>query len=190
MSLLVLAADVRHSSLLMKEAVDPYRFASTLGGFIKRSRGVVWESRGWFDKFTGDGLLAYWPYTEGTKNSMLLRVFGAVRRLLNDFDQTYVPQFAANSQNYPEQVRLAVGLDDGYASLVTIADEPTIVGPAVVGAVRMVEAVGPWDVLANVHLGYYVANEVGEGRLTGVEASLVSVVTKEYEQQAYFLSFH
>jgi hypothetical protein len=49
----VMAADIRSSTLLMKEAVRSERFASTMEKFVSAVRRGIGRSGGWFDKFTG-----------------------------------------------------------------------------------------------------------------------------------------
>jgi class 3 adenylate cyclase len=183
--LVVMAADIRRSSILMKEAADLHQFALTLGEFVEAARNRVWEQSGWFDKFTGDGFLAYWPYDNQTKAQVVRSVIETTVSLRADFRQLYIPQFAANSQNFPEDVGLAIGLDSGSAKVVGIVNEPTIVGPAVVGAVRMVAEAAAWTVLLNVHLGEYVRGE--PNRFPGVDISPISVPTKEYDAQLAYL---
>ena len=56
----VMAADIRESTTLMKEAVRFERFALVMDKFVTSVRRGIRGSGGWFDKFTGDGFLAYW----------------------------------------------------------------------------------------------------------------------------------
>ena len=56
----VMAADIRESTTLMKEAVRFERFALVMDKFVTSVRRGIRNSGGWFDKFTGDGFLAYW----------------------------------------------------------------------------------------------------------------------------------
>lgn len=57
----VLSADIRKSTFLMKEAEDLTQYARVMTSFIRSARQTVGEFGGWFDKFMGDGFLAYWP---------------------------------------------------------------------------------------------------------------------------------
>jgi hypothetical protein len=85
-----------------------------------------------------------------------------------------------------------MGLDAGPGYLVQIAGEPTVVGPPVVGAVRMVTtAIEPAKIVANVFLGDRLREQQ-----EGVYAELGTVTrerrpTKEYPngQEVYALSF-
>src|SRR5262245_4966869 len=56
----VMAADIRESTALMKEAIRFGEFASVMDRFVSSVRLGIRRSGGWFDKFTGDGFLAYW----------------------------------------------------------------------------------------------------------------------------------
>ena len=57
----ILSADIRKSTFLMKEASSASRYAQIMTDFINHSKGVIAAHGGWFDKFMGDGFLAYWP---------------------------------------------------------------------------------------------------------------------------------
>ena len=56
----VMAADMRESTLLMKEAVRFEQFAKIMDKFVSAVRSGIGTPGGWFDQFTGDGFLAYW----------------------------------------------------------------------------------------------------------------------------------
>jgi class 3 adenylate cyclase len=190
LDVLVLIADIRHSSVLMNEALDPYLFAATLEGFVADARVCVWENRGWFGNFTGDGFLAFWPVTNGTRNAAVKRAVVAVSQLFANFERVHIPRFAANSHNFREDVGLAVGLDLGHVALVQVGEQVTIVGKPVVGASRLVDAGREWEVLANNHLGVYISEQIDAGSLANVDVSQVVVSTKDHEaQRAYALSY-
>ena len=64
----VMAADIRESTTLMKEAIRFERFASVMDRFVSLVRLGIRKGR-WFDKFTGDGFLAYWIVQGGPSTS-------------------------------------------------------------------------------------------------------------------------
>jgi class 3 adenylate cyclase len=90
-------------------------------------------------------------------------------------------------------VGLSIGLDAGPGFLVQIAGELTVVGPPVVGAVRMVTAAaGPQEIVANVYLGEHLHDEQdGIYEALGMTATRESRPTKEYPrgQEVYALTF-
>jgi hypothetical protein len=114
--------------------------------------------------------------------------------LLTDlFHRRVLEDFRSNSRNLSGGVGLSMGLDGGPGYLVKIADELTVVGPPVVGAVRMVTAAAqPWEILANVYLGKRLSEEqAGVYEALGVTVAREFRPTKEYPrgQEVYALSF-
>jgi hypothetical protein len=76
--------------------------------------------------------------------------------------------------------------------LVKIADELTVVGSPVVGAVRMVTAAASHEIVANVFLGERLRHEQdGVYEALGVTADRAFRPTKEYPrgQEMYVLTF-
>jgi len=196
----VMAADIRSSTLLMKEAVRFERFASTMDKFVTAVRRGIGRSGGWFDKFTGDGFLAYWIVQSGSDDEyheQFVQAAGNIthtaRTLIDFFERRVLEDFRSNSRNLPETVGLSMGLDAGPGYLVQIAEELTVVGSPVVGAVRMVTAAdAPGEIIANVFLGERLrAEQEGVYAELGVTVTREHRPTKEYPagQEVYALSF-
>ena len=197
----VMAADIRESTMLMKEAVRFELFARTMDKFVSAVRGGIGTPGGWFDKFTGDGFLAYWIVQstpeEGEYQRRFVEAAGnlahTAHELVELFHRRVLEDFRRNSRNLSQGVGLSMGLDAGPGYLVQIAGELTLVGPPVVGAVRMVTAAAnPQEIVANVHLGEHLHNEQsGIYEALGLTASRESRPTKEYPkgQEVYALTF-
>jgi class 3 adenylate cyclase len=196
----VMAADIRESTTLMKESVRFERFAVVMDKFVSSVRLGIRRSGGWFDKFTGDGFLAYWivqPASPDEYEERFVQTAGDIAHtasiLIDLFHRRVLEDFRSNSRNLSAGVGLSMGLDAGPGYLVKIADELTIVGPPVVGSVRMVTAAAaPKEIVANVYLG----ERLREGQDGVYEALGVSVTrelrpTKEYPkgQEVYALTF-
>jgi class 3 adenylate cyclase len=197
----VMAADIRESTTLMKEAIRFERFASVMDRFVSSVRVGIRKSGGWFDKFTGDGFLAYWIVQGGGAadeyEERFVQTAGdlvhTASTLIDLFHRRVLEDFRANSRNLSSGVGLSMGLDAGPGYLVKIADELTLVGPPVVGAVRMVTAAAlPREIVANVFLG----ERLREGQDAAYEALGMTVSrefrpTKEYPkgQEVYALTF-
>ena len=117
--------------------------------------GSSGPDRGWFDKFTGDGFLAYW-ICDDEADLMACASAAALpgcAYVLHQFHSHLLDRFRRNSRNLPDEAGLAIGIDAGPTYVVDMGGDYTIVGPAVVGAVRMVSAATtPGDVLCNVFL--------------------------------------
>jgi class 3 adenylate cyclase len=195
----VMAADIRESTTLMKEAVRFELFAQVMDKFVSSVRQGIRRSGGWFDKFTGDGFLAYWIVQRGPPDEYeerLVQTTGDVAHtaniLIDLFHRRVLEDFRSNSRNLSGGVGLSMGLDAGPGYIVKIADELTVVGSPVVGAVRMVNAAGPREILANVYLGERLRDEQeGVYEALGVAVTRELRPTKEYPrgQEVYALSF-
>ncbi len=196
----VMAADIRESTMLMKEAIRFERFASVMDKFVSAVRRGIRGSGGWFDKFTGDGFLAYWIVQSDPPEEYGQRfvqtagdVVHTARSLVDLFHRRVLEDFRSNSRNLSGGVGLSIGLDAGPGYLVTIADELTVVGPPVVGAVRMVTAASsPHEIVANVFLGERLRDEQeGAYEALGVTVTRELRPTKEYPrgQEVYALTF-
>jgi class 3 adenylate cyclase len=182
--LIILAVDIRKSTMLMKEAISAKEHATTLNKFIAKCSETVRANDGWFDKFMGDGFLAYWVIAEGYADAALTRALWTAKDIMEYFEKESNGAFLRNSKNWPDGVGLSAGLDAGSASLVMMADEPTIVGAPVVGAVRMVSCAKPGEVLANVQLLRMIGQK---GKEFGVKAKGAKRPTKEYKSQYTFV---
>src|ERR671937_832360 len=201
LQMFVMAADIRESTLLMKEAVRFERFAFTMDKFVSAVRRGIGTPGGWFDKFTGDGFLAYWIVQPSSDEAGDPRDFAqaagniahTAHELIELFHRRVLEDFRRNSRNLSEGVGLSIGLDAGPGYLVQIAGDLTIVGPPVVGAVRMVTAASrPREIIANVFLGEHLHDEQsGIYAALGMTATRESRPTKEYPrgQEVYALSF-
>ncbi|MFH9824823.1 hypothetical protein [Streptomyces bobili] len=199
MSSIIMAADIRRSTFLMKEAVDEDMYAHILGTFIGSARRYIHESNGWFDKFTGDGFLAFWPYgfdaspAAGASGGLFfesaVNVLSVAKTMLQTFNYRVIPQLRSNSRNFPKSAGLSIGIDAGKVRLLEIAEDLTIVAPAVVGAVRMVSAARVGEVLLNVYLGEFLErNESEVESQGGLCISLDYRPTKEYDAQEVYMA--
>jgi class 3 adenylate cyclase len=195
----VMAADIRNSTSLMKEAIRIETFAFIMDKFVTAVRRGIRGPGGWFDKFTGDGFLAYWivQSPENEYDERFVEAAGnmvhSAHTLVDFFHRLVLEDFRSNSRNIPDGVGLSMGLDAGPGYLVQIGGELTVVGPPVVGAVRMVTAATePREIIANVFLGERLLAEVdGVYARLGVTVSREHRPTKEYPrgQEVYALTF-
>jgi len=190
-NMIVLAADIRRSTFLMKEAVNFKTFATIIGDFVEAARDAMRGARGWFDKFTGDGFLGYWLYGERELGTYISILFRTCHSLLYHFQEVVMDQLRRNSKNFPTGVGLSLGIDGGPGHLVTVARDLTVVGAPVVGAVRMVSsALLPWETLCNVYLGEALYRARGQLQREEIEVLKEFRQTKEYEQEVYRIVFH
>ncbi len=184
---LVVVGDLRMSTLVLKEALAPSAFARFVVGFTESVRSLVRDSDGWFDKFTGDGFVAFWLLPEPPR-------IDAVR--LARFCQTVLPAADAllrnlrrTSRNFPAGVGLALGVDAGPCELVRVGGSLTLVGSPIVGATRMVATATARQTIVNNLVGN--ALEVDSARLEAERVRLARIVVRTQEfpegQEAYRL---
>jgi len=192
---IVMTADIRRSSSVMKESIDILQFANILDDFVGEFRTVLHFHNGWFDKFTGDGFICYWLVEEEFSTQMeTVLAFSAT--VMESFRSYYYPAFLANLRNIPSGVGLSIGIDAGLCHVAPIAGDLTLVGPPIVGAVRMANAARkPYELLMNAYPG----NRLTEGatRNSGqlateldYRATQCCVETKEYPEGQEAYAFH
>lgn len=134
----VMSVDVRRSTSLMLKARRPELFAgfiTTLGSVLRKT---VLECQGVFDKFTGDGILAYFPdFYSGLDGGYY--AIQAAERCHKAFSEHYREYRSAFSAIIKD-VGLGIGVDHGEVNLIRIGNELTVVGTPVVYACRMAGA--------------------------------------------------
>jgi class 3 adenylate cyclase len=185
----VVVGDLRLSSLVLREAVEPALFARFLIGFTEAVRGLAHAHDGWFDKFTGDGFIAFWINRDDPSPELTL-----VPRFCQNVlpaAEMLVANLRRNSRNFPVGVGLSLGIDSGPGQLVHVGDSLTVVGSPIVGATRMVASARAGQILVNVYPGE--ALERDQDRLAEEEIRVERTVvrTKEYPdgQEAFELVF-
>ena len=135
----VVVGDIRGSSMLMREAVSSREYAAISTSFAEIVSTMAQNTNGWFDKFTGDGFIAYWIY--GTKTSRFLgNVVTFCRDLHATFEKSVLARHRRNARNLPAHVGLALGIDTGKCAMEVVCGDFTMIGHPVVGAVRMANA--------------------------------------------------
>lgn len=180
--------DLRLSGLVLREAVTPALHARFIVAFTEAVRALSADNAGWFDKFTGDGFLAFWLYPDDLRvpteviSDFCLSVLPASEHLISNLRR--------NSRNFPVGVGLALGLDAGPCELVRIGDSITVVGSPVVGATRMAAGARAGEALVNIHLGDRWNADARPLEVRGLALERAVVPTKEYPdgQEAYRLS--
>jgi|GEM_PF-795471 len=184
----VVVGDLRMSGLLIKEAVSASLFARYIIGFTEAVRSLATDSQGWFDKFTGDGFIAFWVYK--TDEAIVDTVPGFCQSIL-PAAESLISNLKRNSRNFPIGVGLSIGIDSGPCELVRVGDSLTLVGSPIVGATRMVSGARAGQALVNVSLGAALERQKSRLESTGILIERTVVKTKEYPegQEAYELDF-
>jgi len=131
----VMSVDIRRSTELMSKARSPQLFASFMTTLCKDLEKIIKDNYGVFDKFTGDGVLAFFPdFFSGDDAGF--RAVTAADRSHQLFQERY-KEFRNSFISVLKGVGLGIGIDYGPAHLVQMAGGLTIVGAPVVYACRM-----------------------------------------------------
>jgi class 3 adenylate cyclase len=182
--------DLRLSGFVLREAVTPSLYARFIVAFTEAVRALSADNGGWFDKFTGDGFLAFWLYPDERH---------LPADVISDFCQSVLPasehlvtNLRRNSRNFPVGVGLALGLDAGPCELVRIGDAITVVGSPVVGATRMASGARAGEAIVNIHLGDLLHVDPRPLSSRGLALERAVVKTKEYPegQEAFRLELN
>ena len=102
----VMAADIRESTTLMKEAIGSNGSRCVMDQFVELGPPGIRRSGGWFDKFTGDGFLAYWIVQAAPPDEYEERfvqtagdVAHTAHPLIELFHRRVLEDFRSNSRN-------------------------------------------------------------------------------------------
>lgn len=131
----VLSIDIRRSTELMLKARKPELFSKFITELSGKLSKVIIDNYGIFDKFTGDGILAFFPkFYSGGK--AIVRALKASQECHQIFEQHYWDSRDCFNV-FVKDVGLGIGVDYGNVTLVNTNNELTVVGIPVVYACRM-----------------------------------------------------
>jgi len=133
----VLVADLRRSTELMLKARTPELFAQFVCALSNGLRNIVLGQHGVFEKFTGDGILAFFPafYTGPDAGYYALSAASQCHSFFVDhYRKSYSCFDAVLSLS---DIGLGVGIDYGEITLLRVGEELSIVGNPVVYACRL-----------------------------------------------------
>lgn len=134
-SAFIISLDIRRSTELMLKAKRPEDFATFITELCDELASVILESCGVFDKFTGDGILAFFPeFYSGTDAAYFALEAASKCHLV--FEKHYKAKRKCFTSILCD-VGLGIGIDFGEVKLVQMRGELTVVGNPVVYACRM-----------------------------------------------------
>lgn len=131
----VVSIDIRRSTELMLKARKPELFSKFITELSQKLSEVIISNYGVFDKFTGDGILAFFPIFYSGEHA-IIRALKAAEECHKVFFEHY-----NNSRGcfnvFIKDTGLGIGIDYGNVTLVNTRNELTVVGIPVVYACRM-----------------------------------------------------
>ena len=133
----VIVMDLRRSTDLMLKARPPASFAKFIKTLSEELRRILIQEHGIFDKFTGDGVLAFFPEFYSGEDAGYYALSAAER--CHEFFADHYRSHRTSFTGVPLDVGLGIGMDYGSTYFVPYGGEFSIVGEPVVYASRMAE---------------------------------------------------
>ncbi len=134
----IFSADIRRSTELMLKCKTPQLYAEFLNALTAELSACVKQRYGIYDKFTGDGLLAFFPDFYSGKDSILFAIQCACecQKIFDTLFDAYRDCFDIGDM----KTGIGVGLDSGLVFKAGEDLEYTVVGKPVVYACRLSSA--------------------------------------------------
>ncbi|MBF4485598.1 adenylate/guanylate cyclase domain-containing protein [Flavobacterium sp. CSZ] len=131
----VVSIDIRRSTELMLKARKPELFSKFITELSSKLSENIIGNYGIFDKFTGDGILAFFPKFYSGEDA-IVRALKSAEECHEIFDKHYHDSKSCFNV-FINDVGLGIGIDYGTVTLVNTSNELTVVGIPVVYACRM-----------------------------------------------------
>lgn len=134
-NMVVLSLDIRRSTELMLKSKSPTLYAQFITSLCIKLSAIIKNNYGVLDRFTGDGILAFFPdFYSGS--DMIYYALKSAYECHEYFNVHYKSSRNCFITVFRE-VGLGIGIDYGEAYLANVNNELTIVGTPVVYACRM-----------------------------------------------------
>lgn len=166
--LFAMSVDIRRSTDLMLKARTPQAFATFITKLCNELMDVVRSCHGVVDKFTGDGILCFFPEFFSGRDAGYYALAAA-----DACHNTFTKHYRAHRNSFAtvlQEVGLGIGVDYGECHLVQVAGNLTIVGSPVVYACRLGGAPGGTTLLNQP--AYEIISERHGGRVLLEETSI------------------
>lgn len=131
----VISIDIRRSTELMLKARKPELFSKFITDLSQKLSEIIILNFGIFDKFTGDGILAFFPKFYSGEEA-IIRALKAAEECHLIFEKHYNESRECFNV-FIKDIGLGIGIDFGNVTLVNTRNELTVVGIPVVYACRM-----------------------------------------------------
>lgn len=148
---IAILGDIRRSQDLMTYSESPDSFFRFMSDFLSETRRIVDTHLGIFDKFTGDGFVAYFnQYLCGKDDRDALDCFLGFVAEETAFANAHFAQWITEVRKLPDRnVGLAMGADLGKVAFRDMNNHFVAVGDAIVWASRMASEGAAGEVVMN-----------------------------------------
>lgn len=148
---LVIVGDIRRSQDLLTYGMSPNFYREQIINFLTEVRKILRDNYAIYDRFTGDGFVAYLNEFVCKQNhadyySMMLDACRRIQAFASDFFDKWAKQI----RKIPcEGIGLSIGVDSGKVSFKEVNEELFAIGDACVWATRMCNVGKKGDVILN-----------------------------------------
>lgn len=148
---LVILADIRRSQDLMTYGKNPNEYRERIVTFINETRNILKKNCGIYDRFTGDGFIAYFnQYMCEQQGKDYYEMMIKSCREIMDFVEPFFADWSSTLRKVPDvEIGLAIGVDDGFVTYQDVNNQLFAIGDACVWATRMNSAGKQGDVILN-----------------------------------------
>ena len=139
---LVMVADIRRSQDLITYGLSPDFYREQIIGFLSEVRKILRENYGIYDRFTGDGFIAYFNQfiCEQEGRDYYEMTLDACEKI-QSFSEQYFDNWSSQIRKIPvEPIGLSLGIDSGKVNFKDIEGQFFAIGDACVWATRMCNA--------------------------------------------------
>lgn len=169
---IAVVGDIRRSQEIMTYASTAADFTKRIIRFINRTRELIGEHYGIFDKFTGDGFIAYFnkKICEQLDKNYIDCFIDFIREEL-EFARVHFSEWQKNIRKLPDcAIGLSLGADIGKVNFNDVDDHFVAVGDTIVWASRMATAAEANEI---------VINNILSVKLSGIDG--LTMQQKNYE---------
>lgn len=148
---LVVVADIRRSQDLITYGLSPKIYREQIMGFLTEVKKILHENYGIFDRFTGDGFVAYFnEFACGLGKRDYYEMTLDACHKIQSFSAGYFDKWSGLIRKIPiEPIGLSIGVDCGSIDFKDFDGQLFAIGEACVWATRMCNAGKKGDIVFN-----------------------------------------
>lgn len=172
---LVVVGDIRRSQDLMTYGSNPDVYREKIIEFMNKTRQILKDNCGLYDRFTGEGFIAYFNkyMCEQEGKDYYEMMLKSCREIL-EFSNPFFDEWVKLLRRIPEmEIGLCIGVDSGIVSFKDLNNQLFAIGDACVWATRMNSAGEKGDIILN-NIPYQVLSS----SLNGNNCNRINSVTK------------